>query len=151
MVGDNRTEAKEAFSRAFDKALDRIEFEPKPGRIRALAKRLEVSYEAARKWLGGEAVPDQTNMLRIQRELKIDASELRIDADPESREFGQDSFSRKLTSMWPALSDEVRGQIIGFALVQATTRPAPPKKRRLPGRTNGELTPWEMLELLEEI
>lgn len=128
MVDTKRTEAKEAFSRAFDKALDRIDFEPPPGRIRELSRRLEVSYEAARKWLSGESVPDQTNMLRIQRELKIDASELRIDIDPESREFGQDLFSRKLTAMWPDLTDEVRGQIIGFALIQATTRPATPKK-----------------------
>jgi transcriptional regulator with XRE-family HTH domain len=89
MVGNKRTAAKEAFSRAFEKALDRVGFEPKPGRTRELARRLKVSYEAARKWLSGEAVPDQTHMLLIQTELKISAAELRIDFDPRSREFGQ--------------------------------------------------------------
>jgi len=128
MVGSKRTETKEAFSKAFDKALDRVKFEPKPGRIRALGKALGVSYEAARKWLGGEAVPDQTNMLRIQKILKINAAELRIDFDDSSRDFGHDTFSRKLMSMWRDLDDEVRGQLVGFAIVQATTKPAEAKK-----------------------
>lgn len=129
MVAKTRDDAKTAFSAKFNRALDRVRFEGGRGRIRALAKELGVSKEAARKWLRAESIPDQTNMLRICAKLKIDAAELRIDFDPGSREFGNDSFSHKLVAIWRDLSDDARGQIVGFALVQATTRPpTDPKK-----------------------
>lgn len=129
MVENTRDGAKAAFSEKFHRALDRVNFPADRGRIRAVAKALDVSYEAARKWLGGESVPDQTNMLRICAILHIDMAELRIDFDPESREFGNDTFSHKLVTVWGELSDEVRGQIVGFALVQATTHPQAESKK----------------------
>jgi hypothetical protein len=129
MVANTRDEAKKAFSVKLHQALDRVGFPRKPERVRALSKALRVSYEAARKWLGEESIPDQTNMLRICAILHIDMAELQIDFDPDSREFGNDSFSRKLITLWRELNDDVRGQLLGFALVQATTRPSPgPKK-----------------------
>jgi hypothetical protein len=129
VVANTRDGAKAAFSEKLHMALDRVKFAGGRERTRALATELDVSYEAARKWLGGEAIPDQTNMLRICATLHIDMAELRIDFDPESREFGNDSFSHKLVTAWRELSDDSRGQIVGFALVQAATLPSNgPKK-----------------------
>lgn len=129
MVVHTRDGAKKAFSAKLHQALDRVDFPGGRERIRALSKALHVTYEAARKWLKEEAIPDQTNILRICAKLHIDMAELQIDFDPDSREFGNDNFSRKLIAVWRDLNDEVRGQILGFALVQATTRPTPDPKK----------------------
>lgn len=126
-----RHEAKEQFSRRFNIVLDDNNECPRGrGRRSWVSKEFSVSVETARKWLTGLAIPDQTNMGIIAARLQISPAKLHagvVEAQEKQVRIGADRFASKLAVMWDQLTDEVKGQIVAFALINASTLPASKK------------------------
>lgn len=82
MVAIAKSAEKEAFAERLNKAYDRLAGAPRRGRraswlVKELARRegsRVVSIEAARKWLSGESMPDQTHMAMLARHAEIDVN-----------------------------------------------------------------------------
>jgi hypothetical protein len=135
MVVMSREQAKTQFSKNLADALDRnLDTPSGRGRTRWVSKEFGVSYEAARKWLGGLAIPDQTHIAIIAKRLKVDPAKLHAGPDVETARIGNDSFAQRLAAIWSSLSDEVKEQIIAYALVSAATSPPSAKKPSAQGR-----------------
>jgi hypothetical protein len=130
VVTTKRDQTKAQFSKSLKAALDASDVpnaKDKRKRTGWLAKEFGVTYEAARKWLSGLSIPDQTHIAMIADRLRVDPARLHAGPNVESAHIGNDTFAMKLSGLWDALTDEVKGQIIGFALVHATTLPAAKK------------------------
>lgn len=93
-----------------------------------VATRFGVSKEAARKWLAGESIPDQTHLLMIIEDLKIRPSQLIGGLDEQG--ISADHFGVKLIRMWDDLTDEVKGKMVAFAEINATTTPKAHKRSK---------------------
>jgi hypothetical protein len=127
----DRDKARAAFSLRLNSALDKVpECPKKRGRPKWLARRFGVTTTAAQKWLGGLSIPDQTNISRIAASLGVAASWLMSGDGAETVAIARDHFAAKLATVWGDLPDDVKGQIVSFALVQAaTTLPDDDKKK----------------------
>jgi hypothetical protein len=123
MVVMSRDQAKQRFTENLERALDAAGWIKGRGRRQRVAKEFEVSVETARKWLSGLAIPNQTHIAVIANRLGISPAKLHADVDLGGDGIAEDAFGRKLLTMWQDLTDEVKGQIVAFALINAATKP----------------------------
>lgn len=98
MLYDMEKDEKQAFSERLNDALDAINFPAKhAGRQTQLAKDMGVSQKGARKWLEGEAIPAQENLMKLTRLAKVG-----LDWLATGRPEGQRDSSYYNTSSLPA-------------------------------------------------
>lgn len=73
------------FSKRFTQACDDSPYIPSFGKGRqvTIAKELDVSQEAVRKWLCGDAMPRPVKMTKLAKLLRVDEAWLALGVDPE--------------------------------------------------------------------
>lgn len=128
MVATYKEDVRRRWKTIFNAALDEVGMPKGRGRATAVREKIDnvVSRFAVVKWLTGETIPDQTHLQIISEKLGIDMRKLQI--AERAPAWDDDSFARKLATVWKNLNDDVKGQIVGFALVHATTLPVDPPK-----------------------
>lgn len=147
MVAKVSLAEKRAFSAALHDLLDSIPAASKDRkRVSWVAVICKVKYQSAYKYLNGQSIPSREKIRRLISEIGPKASvllggKIPRDSDVEpSGSIGNDLFGRKLSALWGQLSDEVKGQIYGFAAVQAVVLPKDPDpiRKKQKGSGNGE-------------
>jgi hypothetical protein len=126
MVDATKRTEYEAFAYRLNAALDVVPGCPNDrGRAGWLGKAMGVSTESARKWLSGLSMPDMPHMGAVARLCSVHPSWLHANLGP--REVSpEDSAFRQLQSMWAALGDTQRLEILKFARFQAQEGPESP-------------------------
>lgn len=127
---------KSEFSKRLSAALDSLDesfgcprSDKYSGRIPWLANRFGVTPEAARKWLAGETIPDQTHMLIMIDDLQLRPGQLMGGLADDG--LAADHFGIKLLRIWGELSKDAKRKLVAFAEVEAAITPKgsnPPKK-----------------------
>lgn len=140
MVAAQKDQAKAGFSRRLSETLDGNELIPRGrGRRQAVAKRLKVSVESVRKWLSGEAIPDQAHLALLAGWLGVSADWLLTEKGRPL--LASDELLVALESIWRILPVESRTEVIAFARFKANgdgPRSAPPEVARdLKSRRSG--------------
>lgn len=119
MVAISREEEKQAFSRRLRAACEFRAIKLR-GRATYLAKQMDVSTQAAQKWLDAEAIPDQTNIGRLATILRVNAEWLQAGPGDKVIPANTDEVAQKLAFIWGALSDEDKKTILRLASGLAT-------------------------------
>lgn len=117
----SRDEAKRDFARRLNEALDEKPECPKAsgrGRIAWVAKRYEVSNEAAAKWLDGRSMPDQTNMARISTDLRVNPFWLWSGQKPR-----RPTEELEIIALWSETDDLGQSNILQTARAWHNARP----------------------------
>lgn len=82
MVAAHKDAARADFARRLNQLLDEDDV-PKRGRPSFLAKQHKVSIEAARKWLAGLSMPDQTNLAIMATKRQVNVTWLQSGIGPK--------------------------------------------------------------------
>lgn len=139
MVVKSSQAERKAFSEALKELLKDV---PERRRARWIMDVCKVRYQSAHKYLNHGAIPGRPKLRKLIKAIGPHASILlggkTIDIEPgEAPRFIEDTFAQKLSSIWGSLNDEVKGQIVAFALISAATLPIPkdPEPQGLGART----------------
>lgn len=119
MVAITREEEKQGFSRRLNAACEHREIKLR-GRAAYLAKQMDVSTQAAQKWLEGLSIPDQTNIGRLAVLLQVNAEWLQVGPGDKVIPANTDEVAQKLAFIWRALSDDDKKTILRLASGLAT-------------------------------
>lgn len=135
MVVLSKAEARRRFSERFALALDELPECPRGrGRISWVGKELKVSSEMARKWLSGEAMPNQARIPGIALRIHVAPAWLRDGMGP--RKLSTDALWPELEKLWQRMPEAIRIEVLAFAnfklgghlqptLVSDSNRPVP--------------------------
>jgi hypothetical protein len=88
---------------------------------------------ALSQYMGGHLPLSAGTVLRFSLLLDCNPLDIRDDLPELARAprsivpIGVDYFARRLSDLWDELTDETKGQILAFALVNAVTKAAPKK------------------------
>jgi hypothetical protein len=131
MVVKTREQTKLDFAHRLNEALDDVTECPRSdvdggrGRAAWVGRHFKVSGEAARKWLAGETIPDQTNMARLAAALNVTPFWLHAGQLPKS----PPPFDQTLTDIQGViahLNDVDRIDVLEFARDRRDRRQSPP-------------------------
>ncbi len=95
------------------------------GRAQWLARELKkigwrISHQGTQKWLDGETIPSQPNIIRLSKILHVNAQWLQ--AGPGDRVVpaaAGDEIARELAFIWPHLTPDDRRKILSYAQLAA--------------------------------
>lgn len=114
MVVMSKAEARRRFADRLNLALDGIAEVPRQrGRIAWVGKAFKVSSEMARKWLQGEAMPNQARLPGIALALQVAPAWLRDGVGPQK--LSTDELWPELEKLWHRMSLPMRLEVLGFA------------------------------------
>lgn len=133
MVDAAKRREYEAFADRLRLALDERGCPRQRGRVKWLSTEFgpSVKYEAVRKWLEGVTMPDQGNLARLARILRVTPQWLQSGQEPR-RPSSPDAEMQRLQSLWSKLDDTGRHEVLRYAEFRAE-RPLPlPSQPDLP-------------------
>lgn len=129
MVVLSKSEARERFAQRLNEILNETEGAPSlRGRPAWVGREFKVSGEMARKWLTGEAMPNQARLTGIAIRLKVNPAWLRDGIG--DKYVNLDALFTELETVWRSITNiTVKGEIIAFARFKlggsATTSTSP--------------------------
>lgn len=115
---------KQDFSNALKELLQDV---PDRERTPLVARICKVTYQSAHKYLNGQSIPRRERIRMLIKHIGPRGAILLGGANVRDIKIGDDDdpLGQKLTTIWGSLNEEVKGQIVAFALISAATLPVP--------------------------